>query len=229
MKANVSKAIYHITPFTLLDYPDKTACIVWFAGCNMRCRYCYNIDIVKGKGNLEYDKAIAFINSRKNLLDGVVLSGGECMLHCKIDGFIKEIKKLNFLLKIDTNGSNPRMLQYLIKECLVDYVALDFKSLADQFFFITKSDLFTKFEKTLDILIGSSIPFEVRTTVHSKLINIEYLKKMLQYLETKKYAGTYYIQNFLNDTPTLAAIENDYQKIKPDDLSSNSIKIIIRN
>ncbi|MBK8482886.1 MAG: anaerobic ribonucleoside-triphosphate reductase activating protein [Saprospiraceae bacterium] len=225
----MSKAIYHITPFTLLDYPDKTACIVWFAGCNMRCRYCYNIDIVKGKGNLEYDKAIAFINSRKNLLDGVVLSGGECMLHCKIDGFIKEIKKLNFLLKIDTNGSNPRMLQYLIKECLVDYVALDFKSLADQFFFITKSDLFTKFEKTLDILIGSSIPFEVRTTVHSKLINIEYLKKMLQYLETKKYGGTYYIQNFLNDTPTLAAIENDYQKIKPDDLSSNSIKIIIRN
>lgn len=65
LKANVSKAIYHITPFTLLDYPDKTACIVWFAGCNMRCRYCYNIDIVKGKGNLEYDKAIAFINSRK--------------------------------------------------------------------------------------------------------------------------------------------------------------------
>jgi pyruvate formate lyase activating enzyme len=125
----MSLAVYNITPFTLLDYPDKTACIVWFAGCNMRCVYCYNVDIVRGKGRMSYDEVYGFLDTRRGLLDAVVLSGGECLMHRSIESFIIELKKRNLLVKIDTNGSYPLVLSKLINEQLIDYVALDFKAM----------------------------------------------------------------------------------------------------
>ena len=93
MKVDVAKPIYSITPFTLLDYPHKAACIIWFAGCNMRCLYCYNPDIVLGKGKLSFQEALNFLKTRINLLDGVVLSGGECTSHKNIKVLLQEIKK----------------------------------------------------------------------------------------------------------------------------------------
>jgi len=95
-KENVAKPIYSITPFTLLDYPNKSACILWFAGCNMRCIYCYNPEIVLGKGTLSLEKVLDFLNSRKELLDAVVFSGGECLLHNNILSFIKTVKEMGF-------------------------------------------------------------------------------------------------------------------------------------
>ena len=148
LKANVSKPIYSLTPFTLLDYPHKSACILWFAGCNMRCLYCYNPEIVQGKGRLSFEKILAFLNSRKNLLDAVVFSGGECLLHKKSLSLIEEIKKMGFLVKIDTNGSSPDRMRKLLEKNLVDYVALDFKAPKSKFESITKSDLFVPFEET---------------------------------------------------------------------------------
>ncbi|MBK9109866.1 MAG: anaerobic ribonucleoside-triphosphate reductase activating protein [Saprospiraceae bacterium] len=224
----MANPIYHITPFSLLDYPDKIACIVWFAGCNMRCLYCYNIDIVKGKGRMSYDEVLEFLDTRKNLLDAVVLSGGECMLHIRIEQFIKNIKLRNMLVKIDTNGSNPRALSRLLRENLVDYVALDFKALQDRFHKITGSDHFRNFEKTLDLLIHNTVPFEVRTTVHSKLIDENYLKQMVAYLKNKGYSGKYYLQNFFNDTPTLGEMENDYTAIPVDSLQQFGIPVCLR-
>ena len=72
--------LYSLTPFTTLDYPDKTACIAWFAGCNMRCAYCYNVPIVTGAGQISYAEFIKFLDKRKGKLSGVVFSGGECTL-----------------------------------------------------------------------------------------------------------------------------------------------------
>ena len=72
----LSKPIYNITPFTLLDYPDKSACIIWYVGCNMRCLYCYNPEIVLGKGTTTFSEAISFLKSRQGLLDAVIFSGG---------------------------------------------------------------------------------------------------------------------------------------------------------
>lgn len=92
------KIIYNISPFTLLDFPDKTACILWFAGCNMRCAYCYNPDIVLGKGKKTIKEALNFIKTRKGLLDGVVLSGGECTLYKELPEIAREIKKMGFLV-----------------------------------------------------------------------------------------------------------------------------------
>ena len=120
MKENVSTPIYSITPFTLLDYAHKSACILWFAGCNMRCLYCYNPEIVLGKGSISFEKALGFLRSRKILLDGVVFSGGECLLHKNIIELIAEVKKMGFLVKIDTNGSQPKVLKSLIEKQLID-------------------------------------------------------------------------------------------------------------
>jgi pyruvate formate lyase activating enzyme len=128
MKQNVSTPIYSITPFTLLDYPQRSACILWFAGCNMRCLYCYNPEIVFGKGSISFEKALQFIKNRVQLLDAVVFSGGECLLHKKAISFITKVKKMGFLIKIDTNGSQPKVLEELIQKELIDYVALDFNA-----------------------------------------------------------------------------------------------------
>ncbi|WP_066307335.1 anaerobic ribonucleoside-triphosphate reductase activating protein [Flavobacterium sp. TAB 87] len=202
-KENAAKAIFSITPFTLLDYPHKSACILWFAGCNMRCLYCYNPEIVLGKGKISFDTALSFLEKRKGLLDAVVLSGGECSLHKNLIPFIKQIKDLGFAVKIDTNGSNPKVLRQLINEKLIDYVALDFKALAEKFQKVTQSDLFAVFEESFRLLLCSTIQFEVRTTLHSDLIDEVELALMLDYVEKNQYEGTFYIQHFVNNVATL--------------------------
>lgn len=232
--ANISKkplsikGIFSLTPFTLLDYPHKTACIVWFAGCNMRCLYCYNPEIVLGKGKIDFETVLNFLKTRKGLLDGVVLSGGECTLQHKIIDFIKEIKAMGFAVKIDTNGSNPKILNSLIHNRLIDYVALDYKSLPHTFKKLTRSGLFFEFEESLKLLIQSDIPFEVRTTFHSSLISESDFVEMIQYLETQNFEGNYYVQHFINDVPILSELDNSNKEIQLKDFSTSKIKIIFR-
>ncbi|WP_239455546.1 anaerobic ribonucleoside-triphosphate reductase activating protein [Flavobacterium ginsenosidimutans] len=223
-----TKGIFSLTPFTLLDYPHKTACIVWFAGCNMRCLYCYNPDIVLGKGKIDFDSVLAFLKTRKGLLDGVVLSGGECTLHKNIIDFIKEIKTMGFAVKIDTNGSNPKILNSLIHDQLIDYVALDYKSLPHTFKKLTQSGLFSEFEESLSLLIQSNIPFEVRTTFHSSLISENDFIKMIEYLETKNFEGNYYVQHFMNNVPTLSKLDHSNKEIRFKNFSTPKIKVIFR-
>lgn len=228
MKENVSTPIYSLTAFSLLDYPDKTACILWFAGCNMRCLYCYNPVIVHGKGTLSFEEIISFLHSRKNLLDAVVFSGGECVMHKNFIPFVTEVKKLGFLVKIDTNGSSPEVMQKLLSLHLIDYVALDFKAPKSKFKTITKSNLFEPFEKTLDIVLKAKISFEVRTTYHSDLLTEEDLVAMVHFLETKNYLGNYYIQYFRNDVNTIGNLDRSNNKIDCEKLSKPTIKIILR-
>lgn len=223
-----ARRLFDITPFTLLDYPGKTACILWFTGCNMRCAYCYNTDIVLGKGKLNYGEALAFISSRKHLLDAVVLSGGECTLHKGIVPLIEEIRLMGMKVKIDTNGSNPPVLNILLKKGLVDYVALDFKAPAHKFLTLTKSDLFCSFESSLSLLLRSGIDFEVRTTVHESLLNVRDLREMINFLEEKGYTGTYYIQHYLNNTKTLEELGYSLQRINYKALSTAKINIELR-
>ncbi|WP_310560846.1 anaerobic ribonucleoside-triphosphate reductase activating protein [Flavobacterium sp.] len=227
-KENVSTPIYSLTPFTLLDYPNKSACILWFAGCNMRCLYCYNPEIVLGKGTLSFEKILSFLQSRKNLLDAVVCSGGECLLHKKIIQLITEVKKMGFLVKIDTNGSSPEAIQQLLKQNLIDYIALDFKAPKSKFKSITQSDLYDSFEKTLDIILKSKTPFEIRTTYHSQLLSNEDLATMIHFLESKKYTGNYYIQYFKNNVETLSKLGRSYNRIDYKKLSTPTIKVVLR-
>jgi pyruvate formate lyase activating enzyme len=228
VKESVAKAIYSITPFTLLDYPHKTACILWFAGCNMRCLYCYNPEIVLGKGKITFDEALLFLNSRKNLLDGVVLSGGECTSHKGLVPFLQKIKAMGFSVKIDTNGSNPQILSDLINRNLIDYVALDFKALPDKFNSITQSNLFENFNMSLQFLLQYKVNFELRTTYHSELLNENDLNKMIQFLESQNYVGHFFIQHFINNVETIGNLEDSKKNIQAAKFSTRSIKVDFR-
>ncbi len=220
--------IHSITPFTLLDFPGKTACILWFAGCNMRCPYCYNPEIVLGKGQMEMDVALRFLRSRKGLLEGVVLSGGECTLHAGIFQLLTAVKQEGFDVKIDTNGSRPNVLRALLEQRLIDYIALDFKATESNYHRMTRSGLFPGFAESLALLNEAGIPFEVRTTVHSALIGENDLRSMVGYLHRSGYRGTYYIQHFVNDVPTLADLPWSVNNIPVDTLSTCRIQVLAR-
>jgi pyruvate formate lyase activating enzyme len=223
----MAKPVSNITPFTLLDYPDKSACILWYSGCNMRCLYCYNPEIVFGKGKFSFPEMISFLETRKGLLDAVVFSGGECLIHKNIVEQIRTVKEMGFLVKVDTNGSSPKVLSELLDENLLDYIALDFKSNKESFQAITQSDLFERFEKSFQLLLESDITFEVRTTYHSELIAREELKEMIDYLKYNEYTGTYYIQYFRNHVETIEKLPDSRNHLEnlP---QTEDLKIVIR-
>jgi pyruvate formate lyase activating enzyme len=129
-----------IQPFTVLDYPGKVACMVFTPGCNFRCGYCHNPEFVLPEqikklepDFLEEETVIAFLGRRKGLLDGVVVTGGEPTLHSGLPAFLRRIKGMGFLVKLDTNGSRPEVLSALIDEGLLDYVAMDVKTSLDAY------------------------------------------------------------------------------------------------
>lgn len=189
-----------ITKFTFQDFPNKTACIIWFAGCNFRCPYCHNPDFITKKCKCLDEKEIFdFLQSRIGLLDGVVLSGGECTLSNELYDFVKKIKNMGFLVKIDTNGTNFELVRRLIEEKLVDFVALDYKAPKNKFISISKLDKFDTFSETLNFVIASGIDMEIRTTIHTKLLNEDDLNEIINDLNSRNYKGNYYIQNFRND------------------------------
>lgn len=224
----IRKLIYSITPFTLLDYPDKTACIIWFAGCNMRCTYCYNPEIVTGKGKYSFDDVKNFLLSRQYLLDAVVMSGGECLLSDGIIDIITEIKSMGYLVKIDTNGSRPETLKQLINKQLIDYVALDFKATKAKTFHITKSDFYAEFIASLGILLKSDIQFEVRTTIHSCLLDQSDIQEMINELSALGYSGKYYIQHFRNESETIGNPGPSFCSFNFIDCSNKIIEVIER-
>lgn len=195
----------------------------------MRCLYCYNPEIVLGKGVITFSETISFLKSRQGLLDAVVFSGGECLIHKNIIQQIQEVKAMGFLVKIDTNGSNPDVLRQLLDNNLIDYVALDFKAVKNKFQHITQSDLFQQFEKSFEILLENTIQFEIRTTYHSDLISPEEMNEMVSYLDVKKYNGNYYVQSFKNNVAILGNL-NSSARIKETDFSSASnFNVIFRN
>lgn len=220
--------VYSITPFTLLDYPDKTACILWFAGCNMRCSYCYNPDIVLGKGKLSMAKIMDFLHSRKGILDGVVLSGGECTLHKNLIPILKEIRALGYFVKLDTNGSRPKVMKQIVEANLVDYIALDFKALPEAFQAVTSADLFAEFEETLMLLIKSPTRFELRTTIHADLFTEKDFREMVSFLENRQYKGNYYVQHFVNQVPTLGNLGYSGREFINKDFSTAHIQVVFR-
>jgi len=192
-----NKVIYDITKFTHLDYPKHLACIVWFSGCNMRCDFCYNKDIVFAKdGQYSYSDVLEFLKTRVNLLEAVVLSGGEATSHELVE-FCKQVKELGFLIKLDTNGTNYNSVKELLKLNLLDYVALDYKAPEDKFMQITHSNRYDEFSKTLNLLIQSNIEFEVRTTLHSDLLDVDDINAIINDLTFRGYDNKYYIQKFL--------------------------------
>ncbi len=222
-----AKDIYDITKFTHLDYPDKLACIVWFSGCNMRCEYCYNGEIVFSKeGHYSYINVLSFLRTRMNLLDAVVLSGGEASLYSLVK-FCQKIKEMDFLIKLDTNGTNYKVIKELLELELLDYVALDYKAPKEKFTQITMSKKYDEFSQTLNLLIQSDINYEVRTTIHNDLLDEKDINAIVDDLVQRGYNRPYYLQEFLDTGSTIANISKPQKKLDKSLLSEN-INIIWR-
>lgn len=180
-----------------------------------------------GKGKLSNDDVLAFLRTRIGLLDGVVLSGGECTSHRSIIKLTEKIKELGFLVKIDTNGSNPQTLFTLVNKGLVDYVALDMKAPIGKYTSLTKLDSAAQFERSLQLLLNASMAFEVRTTYHSGLLSLADIQDMLQTLEKHNYTGTFYVQNTLKNVNYLENL--GYSTPLKADYFNGNIRVEIRN
>ena len=171
---------------TLLDYPDKIACTVFLGGCNFRCPFCHNSELFMGKPEklMEDEEFFAFLKTRKGLLDGVCVSGGEPTLYKNLPDFLAKIKELGFLVKLDTNGSNPQMVKELAAKNLVDYIAMDVKNspaMYAQTVGLEKIDL-APIEESLRFLIGGEVDYELRTTLVSQLHDGASIQDMGQWL-----------------------------------------------
>jgi len=221
--------IYSYQKFSSLDFPNRLSAIIWFSGCNMRCPYCYNKDVVFGEKRIEEDEFLEFLKKRVGLLDGVVFTGGCPTLYPNLINFAKKIKNLGFEIKLDTNGINYEIIKELVENKLVDYIALDFKAPPKKFEQITKNRHYDKFEKTLDFLINSDIKFEVRTTVHTDLLDENDINEIIKILHNKGYKNTYYLQNFFEtDKETIGNIAPQKRVLDINKLD-NKIPLDLRN
>ncbi|HWR64113.1 MAG TPA: anaerobic ribonucleoside-triphosphate reductase activating protein [Candidatus Thermoplasmatota archaeon] len=188
---------------SLLDYPDRISAIVWTSGCNFRCPFCYNKNLALGTAELfPQDEILSFLSKRKALLEGVVISGGEPLLHDDLIDFIKRIKDLRLLVKIDTNGAFPERLSELLEQQLVDYVAMDVKAPKKKYPELTGVDIdLSKIEASIDLLKTQAPAYEFKTTFIPGLLTKEDIIEIAQWL---KGADTYFLQQFKIKTPLLS-------------------------
>lgn len=182
---------------TLIDYPGKVACTVFLSGCNFRCPFCYSPELVlpeeiKKHPSIKEKDFFDFLSEKKGLLDGCVICGGEPTIHGEeLIDFCKKIKEMGFLIKLDTNGSNPDVLTKAIP--LIDYIAMDIKSPLDQRYKeFSVIDCLDKIKESIEIIKKSGIDYEFRTTITNH--SVDDILEIAEYLSPAK---RYYIQRFI--------------------------------
>ena len=183
---------------TLLDYPGRTACTVFTGGCNLRCPFCHNADLVRTPiaGPNLTDEVLTYLARRQGILDGVCITGGEPLLQPDLVDFIRQIKELGYAVKLDTNGALPDRLAALLDTDLVDYVAMDVKSSPAGYAAAAGVDTdWTVFDRSIRILQESGVPHEFRTTAVGGLHTPEDFAAIGRWLSG---ASAYYIQRFVD-------------------------------
>ena len=199
---------------TLIDFPGCLAATVFLCGCNFRCPWCYSRELVlpeeiKKQPEISEKELFSFLKERKGLLEGVVICGGEPTIHKELPGLVKKIKKLGYLVKLDTNGSNPKMIKKLIEDKLIDYVAMDVKLPKNKYPKIFKGGVkIENIEESIKILKEGKIDYEFRTTVVPTILDKEDIIKIAKWLSPAK---KYYLQNFRAEK----TIDPKFEKIKP--------------
>jgi len=163
-------------PCSLIDYPGKIGCIVYTVGCNYRCEFCYNPDIISEenfkKSNrrlIPEEEIFNYIKKNKNMIDGVSLTGGEPTMQLDIDKFCHKIKKLGKLVKLDTNGSNPQVIEHLIKKKIIDYIAMDLKGPLKKYKSVAGVTSTDSVPRSIELVKNSGLPHEFRLTLYPQL------------------------------------------------------------
>jgi len=199
---------------TLIDYPSKLAATVFLTGCNFRCPFCYSSELVlpekiKNQPKISQKELFKFLKERKKLIEGVVLCGGEPVMSRGLLPLIKKIKKMGFLVKLDTNGSDPTLLKKLIDKKLVDYVAMDIKGPKERYSESSGARVdVKKIQKSIDILKEGEIDYEFRSTIVPTLHKKEDVIEMAKWIRGAK---KYFLQNFRPEK----TIDPKFEKIKP--------------
>lgn len=192
-----------IHTLTLLDYPGKIAAIVFTPGCNMRCHFCHNAEFVLPKEikKIQHDfipqeKILNFLKKRQGKLDGLVISGGEPTLHSGLLDFMQQVKDLGFLIKLDTNGTNPEVIEKALLKNLVDYIAMDIKASSRKYSDIAGVKINPeKIKKTQSLIQKSNIEYEFRTTIIKEFHDQTMLEEIFK---SCKGCKKFTIQNYRN-------------------------------
>ena len=190
---------------TLLDYPGKVACTVFLQGCNYRCPFCHNSGLLAFEGQpvMEEEALLAFLEKRKGILDGVCITGGEPTMYAGLEKLLRQIKALGYAVKLDTNGSRPAVLEHLAKEGLLDYVAMDVKNCPSRYAEtagVPGLNL-TAVEESLRLLMGGSLPYELRTTLVQQLHDEAAISEMGRWLASlvpERKPNILYLQSFVD-------------------------------
>ena len=211
---------------TLLDYPGKCACTVFLAGCNLRCPFCHNASLVTGAAPavMDEEEFFAFLGKRKGLLDGVCVTGGEPTLRKELPEFLARIRGLGFSVKLDTNGSNPKMLRQLIDEKIIDYVAMDIKNSPDRYMETCGGvDILNQVQESIDILMEGRVDHEFRTTCCKPFHDADALESIGAWLCGAKQ---YYLQAFVDSGDLIGAGVDGFTKEEMEELRKAALPYI---
>ena len=190
--------IHGLQKLTLLDFPGKTACTVFTAGCNMRCPFCHNAALVTHidpEAVMDDDEFFAFLKKRSGVLDGVAITGGEPTLDPDLTGFMEKVHSLGYMVKLDTNGTRPDVLKVVLERGLADYVAMDIKNSPEKYAVTTgvPGINLDRIRESVSLLMASGTPYEFRTTVVDPLHSPGDFESIGQWLAGAQH---YYLQNF---------------------------------
>lgn len=224
--------IYGLQKLTLLDYPQKTACTIFTGGCNFACPFCHNASLVTHIDGevIPQSELLSFLDKRKNMLEGVCISGGEPLLNDDLPDFIVKVKEFGYAVKLDTNGSFHEKLKSLIDKKLIDYVAMDIKNCREKYNITAGASVdIEKIEKSVKLLLKGKIPYEFRTTVTEQLHCDSDFEKIGDWLFG---AEKYYLQTYQDSDDIIAKgltaptpeILSRYQKILENKIKSVFIR-----
>jgi pyruvate formate lyase activating enzyme len=191
--------IYGLQKLTALDFPGYAACTVFTGGCDFRCPFCHNYALACNteQKTITETKFFEFLKTRIEKLDGVAVTGGEPCLNKDLPEFLRKIKSLNFMTKLDTNGYHPQMLKHIIAENLVDYIAMDIKNSPDKYAEtagVKRIDI-ERINESIHLIMASNIDYEFRTTIVDELHNTADIKAISKWITGAKQ---YFLQAFVD-------------------------------
>ncbi len=205
--------ILGIENVSLVDYEGKICTTIFTGGCNFKCPFCHNSGIVQ-KEYKRHDESeiLSYLEKRKPLLDAVTISGGEPTLQPDLEQFVTKVKKLGYLVKLDTNGTMPNVIENLLSKNLIDYVAMDIKNNFENYNNITgvSNPQIENIKKTLELFKRFNVPYELRTTLVENFHSEENMKKLAQDLKGEKLL---YLQKFVDSG---SCIQNNLTEVKKD-------------